>query len=1086
MKKIKVVFFIIGVLLIICISRLSIDAQTSNEKSDNEYFAMARKSVADYQIIYQILKTDIVNTDDRLYTVYIDEFSGAYLDDEGLLNILFSNKVEEEKISVLINEIYENTGNDKIIYGYADYTYNYLQQILLNLEKIMEKYEIYSVGIDDKINKVFIESNIDNEQQIKDYLQEINYYDSNSIVYYYNESLSISTDAFVAHSGESVYYNDSSGISRGTIGALAVRNDNGQLGLITNEHVAPLGTTMYYGEHWDGTWFSKGVAVGNSALAQNYGTIDAAFVPFQTPIDWEITPYSRYNLDTYENIRLGNESQIVRGQPVLRIGQTTGVTTGEIKSSNVSATTNGTVKTNLFRYTNDGQGGDSGGPVFYNDGINLYLLGLHFCSGDVFLGGRQGFACRVFNIMSELGVTPITNDSFYTTDLLDGTIQLNGINFSVAGEFNIPSSVKGKIITEIGNSAFQYYSSLTEVVLPNTVTNIDSYAFNNCTNLSNVTIQKEEGSLINLGLSVFDNCASNLTITVPTNRVCEYKNTPFWSSYRDKIVPSSPVVDDIDLDCMVDDDVTTYLNAGYNKLYRLDVECDGWYTISCTSGTYYSIYNSNMVKIAGAYDTYELTLNEGTYYIDVEWEDPTVSGNATLHFLNKGINVSDNITNNILPHLHNVGTNYKAQLKYYHTQGAGYYKFSLTATSSNSNPVEYIFGAITMYTAFDRNDAMNKYSDNKYTLSAESLAGENSMVVYLPSNGYYYFDVKMNTNSLSSLVLNITPYISSNIDLFDCSVSSNHDIHIINTNVKGDYFQKKVLKQKGKFIISFTYTDPDPNNISSSDVVVVVTKVTYNANTNTYSFTKVYSVDFCEEDLLFTSYIITNSLDLDAGTYYIGYFNNTDCANIKVDFGRQITQYGSYNLISDPNSSEEYGSEVRFNNGSYLGSTLTVGFTGFIYLNYGYILPSYSRLDYYFYSSNDSIASISEYGTLLGKSAGTVKIMAVYKSDPSITFVKQFTVLADNRINNLIIYDTESIDYTGSGQIYQIELDDYNSYFPQISLYNWSLISSSNNYSYSISEWGTFSLYGEDIIVIEGTSQLNSKLKIRITITVTN
>ena len=110
--------------------------------------------------------------------------------------------------------------------------------------------------------------------------------------------------------------------------------------------------------------------------------------------------------------------------------------------------------------------------------------------------------------------------------------------------------------------------------------------------------------------------------------------------------------------------------------------------------------------------------------------------------------------------------------------------------------------------------------------------------------------------------------------------------------------------------------------------------------------------------------------------------------------------------------------------------------------------------------------------------------MAVYKSDPSITFVKQFTVLTDNRVNNLIIYDTDSIDYTGSGQIYQIELDDYNSYFPQISLYNWTLISSSNNYSYSISEWGTFSFYGEDIIVIEGASQLNSKLKIRITLTI--
>lgn len=814
-------------------------------------------------------------------------------------------------------------------------------------------------------------------------------------------------------------------------------------------------------------------------------SIDGAFVPFLNQEDWIISSDANYNNNKYSNIYLGNENQIVSGRTIVRIGQTTGYTTGTITNTNVTVYINGTSISNSFKISNAGEEGDSGGPVFYLDNGNLYLIGLYYAT-ETTLFAERGVACRMSKIMSQFDVTPITNDSFNTTDLLDGTIRLDCINFNVSGDFNIPSSVKGKTITEIGNSAFEYYSSLTKVVLPNTVTNIGSHAFYGCTSLEEVEVLKENGPITTLGLYAFSNCSSNLTITVPVNRVCEYKNTPFWSSYRDKIVPSSPVVDDIDLDCMVDNDVTTYLNAGYNKLYRLDVECDGWYTISCTSGTHYSIYNSNMVKIAGAYDTYELTLNEGTYYIDIEWEDPTDSGNATLHFLNKGINVSDNITNNILPHLHQVSFgDYRVRLKYNNTQGAGYYKFTLTATSSNSNPVEYILGAITMYTAFDRNDAMNKYSDNKYTLSAESLAGENSMVVYLPSNGYYYFDVKMNTNSLSSLVLNITPYISSNIDLFDCSVSSNHDINIINTNVEGDYFQKKVLKQKGKFKISFTYTDPDPNNISSSDVVVVVTKVTYNANTNTYSFTNVFSANFCEVDVLFTSYIFEDSKKLDAGTYYIGYFNNKDCANIKVDFERKITQYGSYNLISDPDANEDYGSEVRFNNGSYLGSTLTVGFTRFIYLNYDYILPSYSRLDYYFYSSNENIATISEYGTLLGKSAGTVKIMAVYKSDPSITFVKQFTVLADNRVNNLIIYDTDSIDYTGSGQIYQIELDDYNSYFPQISLYNWSLISSSNNYSYSISEWGTFSLYGEDIIVIEGTSKLNSKIKIRLTITVT-
>ena len=61
---------------------------------------------------------------------------------------------------------------------------------------------------------------------------------------------------------------------------------------------------------------------------------------------------------------------------------------------------------------------------------------------------------------------------------------------------------------------------------------------------------------------------------------------------------------------------------------------------------------------------------------------------------------------------------------------------------------------------------------------------------------------------------------------------------------------------------------------------------------------------------------------------------------------------------------------------------------------------------------------------------------------------------------------------------------NYNSYFPQISLYKWVVVSSSNNYNYTISEWGTFYLSGSDVIVIEAQSKLNSKLKIRITLTI--
>ena len=652
-------------------------------------------------------------------------------------------------------------------------------------------------------------------------------------------------------------------------------------------------------------------------------------------------------------------------------------------------------------------------------------------------------------------------------------ISIVGINDNAFMNATLLSSIDLNQIEFIGKNAFLGCNNMTSITIPSTVASIGMYAFKNCLLLNNVTVLCEQSPITSLGTFAFDNCAFNLTITVPTNRLCEYKNTPFWSSYRDKIVPSSPFIDDIDLDCMVDDDVTTYLNAGYNKLYRLDVDCDGWYTISCTSDTHFNIYNSNMVKIVGSYDTYELTLNEGTYYIDVEWEDPSDYGYATLHFLNKGINVSSVVTNNILPHLHLVGVNeYRVQLKYYNNQGPSFYNISVNATSIN--PITYNEGTITFYSDYSRTTIINKYSDNNYTLSAKSSYGSNNMAMYFHSNGYYYFDVILNTNDLTALTLNINPLTSTNLNLFDLSTSTDEGVELLSSDIKGDYFKKVLLQQSAKFELTGQYKD-----YSSENAYVLVARIVPLGSS--------YSLDVKLISIINDNIISASELrNLEPGTYYIGYFNNIDGVEIGISFERKITQYGSYNLISDPNSFEDYGSEVRFNNGAYLGTTLTVGFTRFIYLNYDYILPSYSRLDYNFYSSNESIATISEYGTLLGRSPGTIKIMAVYKNDPSIVYVKEFTVLNDNRINNLIIYNTDTIAYLDSGQLYQIELDDYNSFFPQVSLYNWTLISSSNNYTYNISEWGTFQLIGEDIIVIEGTSKLNSKIKIRLTLTVTN
>ncbi len=122
-------------------------------------------------------------------------------------------------------------------------------------------------------------------------------------------------------------------------------------------------------------------------------------------------------------------------------------------------------------------------------------------------------------------------------------------------EITIPSKIEDRPVTVIGSKAFEDYD-LVSIVIPDTVTIIESEAFRECDCLEKVTLSKQlkiiddeafysceslayidlPGSLKNIGDRAFDYCKSLTTIELPDNvnlgfvymEVYKRLYNPFW------------------------------------------------------------------------------------------------------------------------------------------------------------------------------------------------------------------------------------------------------------------------------------------------------------------------------------------------------------------------------------------------------------------------------------------------------------------------------------------------------------------------------------------------------------------------------
>ena len=101
----------------------------------------------------------------------------------------------------------------------------------------------------------------------------------------------------------------------------------------------------------------------------------------------------------------------------------------------------------------------------------------------------------------------------YKYEVLDnGTVEITNYTGSTA-ELVIPSEIDGKTVTSIGKRAFDY-SAMTSVTIPDTITNIGSFAFTYCTALETINIPE---SVTAIGENAFATCKKLKSITIPSS-----------------------------------------------------------------------------------------------------------------------------------------------------------------------------------------------------------------------------------------------------------------------------------------------------------------------------------------------------------------------------------------------------------------------------------------------------------------------------------------------------------------------------------------------------------------------------------------
>lgn len=143
------------------------------------------------------------------------------------------------------------------------------------------------------------------------------------------------------------------------------------------------------------------------------------------------------------------------------------------------------------------------------NGVVILPEGIIAIPHNFFLDGTNLKELRLPSTLKELGAASLSKTSLTEITIPDGVTQI-ALNTFKSSE-KLEKVTLGKNTIKIGLQAFNYCSSLKSITLPETVEEIANYAFQGCTSLESVALPK---SLKKLGRRVFSDCPKLKEMTI--------------------------------------------------------------------------------------------------------------------------------------------------------------------------------------------------------------------------------------------------------------------------------------------------------------------------------------------------------------------------------------------------------------------------------------------------------------------------------------------------------------------------------------------------------------------------------------------